>query len=326
MGLLSRICGAREKDGIVRETLMKAVLSVISFLSILVVPFFGMILGLFTPLPSLLSVYRKGWPAGCWAPGLAAGLGTAVLAFLGLVQIAPYFLLMLSLGILLGFGMRQQWSVEKTIAVPSLLIFGASGLLLWFSYDGAASGFMKFVEQDMKGAVDAAIQHYGPDGPEQKLLEETLYGMIPVLVRLLPGVAFSSALVASWLNVVGAKRFTKVVNQPFPAWGEWLQWKTPDHLVWLVIASGGCLLAPVPLLKSIGLNLLVVVGTIYLFQGLAIAGFFFERWKLPRILRALFYACFLLQQFATLGVALVGLFDLWFDFRRLTRKPASQNQ
>lgn len=318
--------GTTDRLGIGKEILIRTVASVISFLSILVVPFFGMILGIFTPLPSLVFVYRRGWPTGYWVPGIAAVFGTALLVILGLLQVVPYYLLLLSLGVLLGYGMRRQWSVEKSIGVPSLLVFGTSALLLWLSYDGAASNFLKFVELDLKGAIGTALQQYGPEGPERKLLEETLHGMIPVLVRLLPGVVFSSILVAAWLNIVAAKRYCRLANVPFPAWGNWLQWKAPDHLVWGVIAGGACLLTPLSPVKSVGLNFLVVFGTIYLFQGFAIAAFYFERWKLPRLLRALFYAVFLFQQFATLAVALVGLFDLWFDFRRLTRKPASEKQ
>jgi uncharacterized protein YybS (DUF2232 family) len=89
----------------------------------------------------------------------------------------------------------------------------------------------------------------------------------------------------------------------------------------MVSLEGGFLLfVPSSGLRFLAANVLLVLGTVYLFQGLAIAAFYFEKWKLPRFLRAVIYAFLLLQQFATLGVILVGLFDIWLDFRRLSRK------
>jgi len=93
-------------------------------------------------------------------------------------------------------------------------------------------------------------------------------------------------------------------------------------LVWIVILSGFALLLPVQQLQIIAMNALVVLGTIYLLQGLAIITFYFERWRLPRILQAIFYGFLVLQQFASLGAVLLGFFDIWFDFRRLSKKAA----
>ena len=42
---------------------------------------------------------------------------------------------------------------------------------------------------------------------------------------------------------------------------------------------------------TVGMNLLIVCGLIYLFQGLAIAAFFFRQKRVPLVLRWLFYAC-----------------------------------
>jgi hypothetical protein len=73
----------------------------------------------------------------------------------------------------------------------------------------------------------------------------------------------------------------------------------------------------------VAMNVMMVLGTIYLFQGLSISAYYFQRWRLPGFFRGALYGFFFLQQFATLGVMLLGLFDLWFDFRRLSRKPVA---
>ena len=69
-------------------------------------------------------------------------------------------------------------------------------------------------------------------------------------------------------------------------------------------------------LKLFGSNLLLVLGTVYFFQGLAIVAFYFERWRVPLFVRGFVYAVFFLGRVVSMGVAVLGLFDVWFDFRK----------
>jgi uncharacterized protein YybS (DUF2232 family) len=221
--------------------------------------------------------------------------------------------------------MRRHWSPEKVIGSASLFIFAMGFLGFWIAYSGAEGGIIESLEKDLRETVAMMLKHYGADSPEQKMLEHSLQSVIPVLVRMLPGAGLSSALVVSWLNVLFTRRYCRAHNVPQPEWGEWTQWKTPEFLVWAVVASGVMLLAPLAPLRTLGLNGLIVLGTLYLFQGLSIVSFYFERWHLPRLFRAFLYAVLLLQQFITLGAVLLGLFDVWFDFRRLSRKPTEES-
>jgi uncharacterized protein YybS (DUF2232 family) len=107
-------------------------------------------------------------------------------------------------------------------------------------------------------------------------------------------------------------------------WGEWSLWKAPERLVWGLIGAGVLLILNLDLRVTLfALNVMMVLGTIYLFQGLSISAYYFQQWRLPGFFRGALYGFFFLQQFATLGVMLLGLFDLWFDFRRLSRKPVA---
>ena len=70
-----------------------------------------------------------------------------------------------------------------------------------------------------------------------------------------------------------------------------------------------------PVLEIAGLNLLIVALSLYLIQGLAVIAWFFERYAVSRLLRVIFYVFFALQPFLAIMVALLGLFDLWANFR-----------
>jgi uncharacterized protein YybS (DUF2232 family) len=96
------------------------------------------------------------------------------------------------------------------------------------------------------------------------------------------------------------------------------RWELPELLVWVFIGSGVLFLTGVPWLRVIGLNGLVVLLGLYFLQGLSIAAFLFRRFQLPRFLATLSVILLVFQPFFTLLVAGLGLFDVWFAFRRLS--------
>jgi uncharacterized protein YybS (DUF2232 family) len=319
MGLNSESLVPSRNTLIAREIIVGVVATLLFFLSVALIPVFGIFAGVFTPLPTLLVYYRWGSPWAFWVPGGAAIFGYALLAFLDLSQSLPYLLEMLLLGFLLGLGMRRNWSLEWTVGTASLLVFAIGTMFFLLTSGGGTESSGMQMERDLRETAAMILQQYGAAAPDKILVEEAFQKMLPLLLKLLPGAALSSTLMACCLNIVVAKRYCRIHQLPMPAWIEWRRWRAPDFLVWIVIVAGIALLLPFGFLKTPGLNILMVAGVIYLFQGLAIVGFYFDKWRLPRIIRAFLYAVILIQQFFTLGAMLMGLFDIWIDFRRLSR-------
>jgi uncharacterized protein YybS (DUF2232 family) len=323
MGLNSESPVQWRNTQVAKELIVGVTATLLFFLSVAMIPVFGIFAGVFTPLPTLLVYYRWGSPWAFWVPGGAAILGYLLLAILNLSQSLPYLLEMLLLGLLLGLGMRRNWSLEQTVGTASLFVFALGTMVFLLTSGVGDEGSGMQMERDLRETLALILQQYGAASPDKQVVEEAFQKMLPVLLKLLPGAALASTLMACWLNLVVARRYCRIHQLPMPAWQEWRQWRAPDFLVWIVIAGGVALLLPFGPLKIPGLNVLMVVGVIYLFQGLAIAGFYFERWKLPRAIRAVLYAVILVQQFFTLGAMLMGLFDIWVDFRRLSRETTA---
>jgi uncharacterized protein YybS (DUF2232 family) len=61
---------------------------------------------------------------------------------------------------------------------------------------------------------------------------------------------------------------------------------------------------------------LQITGTLYFFQGLAVFVALLERWRTPTFLRVLLYVVFILQSYGMLMLTILGLSDVWFNFRR----------
>jgi uncharacterized protein YybS (DUF2232 family) len=319
MGLNSKSPVLPRNTLIAKEIIVGVVATLLFFLSVAMVPVFGIFAGIFTPLPTLLVYYRWGTPWAFWVPGGATVLGYALLALLNLSQSLPYLLEMLLLGFLLGMGMRRNWSLEWTVGTAGLLVFTLGTISFLLTSEGGTESSGIQMERDLRETVAMILQQYGAAAPDRALVEEAFQKMLPLLIKLLPGAALASTLMACWLNLFVAKRYCRIHQLPMPDWIEWRHWRAPDFLVWIVIAAGIALLLPYGFLKTPGLNALMVLGVLYLFQGLAIVGFYFDKWKLPRMIRAFLYVVILVQQFFTLGAVLIGLFDIWIDFRRLSR-------
>lgn len=311
-----------KKNPVAKELVLGVAATLMSFLPVLVIPVVGVFFSVFTPLPTLVSFYRLGRPLGFVIPAGAAVVAGLILFYLDAPNGMYYFLEMLLLGLLLAVGMRQRLSIEKTVAGATLFVFGLSSLVFWYAQGGAGGEVFQELENDLKASITMLIQQHPSLSANQAELAGTVEKVASILVRLLPGITLASTLIVAWLNLLVAMRFCRYQRAPLPPWPNWSQWKAPEHLVWVVIAAGFMLLLPLASFKILALNGLIALGVVYLLQGLAIVVYYFDRWRLPKILRVFFYSLLILQQFATLGVVVLGFFDMWFDFRRISAKSA----
>jgi uncharacterized protein YybS (DUF2232 family) len=312
-----------------RELITGIAGTLFAFFAVFTVPVVGLFVSIFTPLPTLLGIYRFGHPAGYLIPGGALIFSVPLLLYLELTPNLAYLLGMLALGALLGQALRLQWTLEKTVCFATGVVFLGAVLVFWVANDGLGGRFAATLEGELRGSVAATLQYYESIGMtfDKQAMQAGIEKLIPLFVSILPGTALASALMVAWLNLLVARRFCLVRRVPWPPWQFWALWKAPEPLVWGVIAGGSLLLLPSAAAGTVGLNLLLVLGTVYLFQGLAIVVFYFDRWRLPRLLRAILYALMLLQQFATLLLIFMGLFDVWLNFRRIppTGQQSQQN-
>jgi uncharacterized protein YybS (DUF2232 family) len=305
-----------------KEFLLQIVLTVGLFLSITFVPVVGFFSGVLTPAPTALAVIRWGFPNAWLVPGCSAVIGAVVLYLLSLSDSIPYLLVLIGLGALMGYGFRSQWSSEKIVGLCSLLVVGMAGVFLVLALIETKGELVRQIEQDLQNVISATLKQIGGSSPDTGELESRLLATVPLIVRIIPGVLISCTLGICWFNLLICRRYCRAAGAEFCVLEDLTLWKAPEFMVWFVIAGGLMLLLPVGGLKVPGFNLLIVMGTIFFLQGLAIVAFYFERWKSPFYVKGLVYTVLFLQQFASMAVAILGLFDVWFDFRRLTKRPA----
>jgi uncharacterized protein YybS (DUF2232 family) len=131
--------------------------------------------------------------------------------------------------------------------------------------------------------------------------------------------ALMSTLFVTWVNLLMTRSLVRFRGLKIPDFGNLNQWKSPEILVWVVIAGGVLLLIPVKSLKIIGLNIVLGLIMIYFIQGISIVSFYFNKRKFPRILRGVLYGLIGVQQVFSMLVIGLGFFDLWIDFRKINK-------
>lgn len=292
------------------------------FLSITFIPLVGFFPGVLTPTPTALNTIRWGRPLSWVVPGCSGLIGAVILFWMEMSLNIPYFLGLLAMGIVLGQGIKSEWPVEKTVGLSTLVMVLMAGLLLLVAFVESGGEMVRLLEQDLRNTISHTFKQLGSSSPERQELERMLLDVVPLMVRVIPGVLIASTLAVSWLNLLVSRRYCRAAAMESCIREKLTLWKAPEPLVWFVIGAGLMLLVPVDQIWVLGLNLLIVLGSVYFLHGLAIVTFYFDKWKVPFIARGLIYALMFLQQFAAIATAALGLFDIWFDFRKLVKKPA----
>jgi uncharacterized protein YybS (DUF2232 family) len=197
-------------------------------------------------------------------------------------------------------------------------------ILALYSLLSATSPWAVVSDYLEKSAKLALAVYREIDASEEKIgiFARSLEGILYFVLRIIPAIVIVTTLFVVWSNLLLARFLLRSKQLFCPDFGRLNQWKAPEPLIWVAIASGGLLFFGHPGIKMLGINGLIVIMMIYFFQGIAIVSFYFEKKQFPKVLRVLLYGLIAVQQLLLLAVIAVGFFDMWIDFRR-TRKVES---
>ncbi len=291
-----------------------SILTLTLFLAYIALPLIGMAPGLIAPLPAMFYTVKSGRIVGV----LIILISTVVLALL--TEAATTVLFLLQCGFM-------------ALAIPNLLLRGKAtvqaitytvalnfGIILLLAALYSLSQGVDLHSQVLKG-VNASITHTaqlyqksGISGDDLKNLQDGLQQAGVLIGRIYPALLLLSLGFIASLNVALLARFCSRLPNPLLL-GDFNQFRNPEQLVWVLIVAGFTLLVENAEIKAAALNLLVVTLCIYFVQGLAVIGHFFKRLNVSTLMRGLFYLIIMLQPYLLVVVALLGIFDLWGDFR-----------
>jgi uncharacterized protein YybS (DUF2232 family) len=294
-----------------------AITSLIFAISVYI-PIIGFVCSLFIPLPILFYRSKLGRASGAIIPILTIIVIVAVLG--GLSIDILFFVELLLLGFVLSELIERNLSIEKTMLYTcgSVIFIGIVGL---FFYNNLSDkGFYALIAEYVSKNLILTLEIYENMGVSQEsihMISNSLENIEYVLIRIIPALVVASTLFVSWTNLLVAKPILKNHGFFYPSFGSLKHWKAPEFLVWGIIGCGLLLLMPEKTFRFFGLNGLLILLTIYFFQGIAIVSFYFEKKKFPRMLRVFLYSLIALQQVVLILIIGLGFFDMWLNFRKL---------
>jgi uncharacterized protein YybS (DUF2232 family) len=230
-----------------------------------------------------------------------------------------FFLELLGIGFILGELLNRPISIEKTVLTvcATVWIFGLLALFIYSSSSSMGVGQLlsAYVRENLEATV-ALYEGMGMSDENIQVIRDAFDRIQYVLVRLIPALAACSTLFITWICLLLARPLLTIKGLAFNDFGPLNRWNAPEVLVWGAIAGGVMLLLPSPTIKMIGINAILILMTIYFFQGIAIVSYFFEYRRVPRFFRFFLYSLIALQQIFLFIVVGIGFFDVWMNFRK----------
>lgn len=302
--------------GIILDIVKGVCLSLVIFIAYLQVPLMGMVAGVVAPLPVLY--YQLKW--GRWIVGASAVVAIAlVLVPVGGLPVAVLYLLQAGLlSILLPHFLARGHSAGRALTL-AVLIVAAVATVSVVGY-GVAAGIDldRQVAAAIKTNLDQTLALYkakGASGEDLLSLKEALAQIGDLFGQIYPAMLLISLAAVAGINLLMLRRFREGLTVKLPE-TQFSSFRNPENLVWGLIVAGFALLIDNGVVQAVALNVIVVVGFLYFMQGLAVVAHFFATYRVPVFFKFFFYVLLVLQAYLVLAVALLGLFDLWANFRR----------
>jgi|GEM_PF-1438087 len=294
------------------------VTSALFFFSSIFIPLVGSFLGILSPAPILILSFKKGGMAG-FLTSLAAAfmIGFAFKPVVALFFFAQFALL----GLVAFHLIERRVSFGITMLVTSLVVAGGFFLLIEFQAVSANQGFFETLRKPVQENIKMALQSYpGLTGTEVQEMQAMFQKMLSLLIVLVP----TLIVIGSWLilmvNLYLLDRLHLVPGREILRDFDLNTWRAPDHFIWLVILPGFGVFLSHGTLRVIALNVLIAALTVYFFQGLCIINYYLARKNVPPFIKAMIYFTLFVIQIVAVMVVLLGLLDMWMDFRKIFHK------
>lgn len=310
----------------VRKEVLKDIATGIAITSILFAasirsPVLGFFCTFLVPLPTFFYRSKFGRKIGIAVPGFTI---IAMIIILGGFTFDVFFFIeLLLIGFVLSELIELKLSIEKTFIYACIVVLSSSILVVLFYSNITGIQVGSLVSAYIIKNLELTLELYKNMGmPEENIhmISSSMESFQYVLIRIFPALAIASTLFIIWTSLMLAKPLLKTRNLFYPDFGQLNLWKTPEYLVWIAIACGILLLIPDRAVRLMGINGIIILMTIYFFQGMAIVSFYFAKKQFPRLLRFFLYTLIAIWQVILLIVVILGFFDIWFNFRKVEIK------
>ncbi len=302
----------------VKDILTGIFFSMLIIIVMYTMPIIGIFAWVFLPLPVLF--YRLKMGRNGSALIMAVSLTVLIALTSNVAFNAFYFGSLLMTGFILGECIERHLSIERIMGYTFLGLCGSFAIFLFIYAIAQSQGIEQLVTNYASRYQALSTQLFSESAqlyPDVQLDRELFERASRLFMIAFPGIISSTYLTMALLNIIFIKRLLEKNKIRVKNLEHLNQWKAPEKMVLALIGTAGLFLLPVTALKVVFLNCLIILLLVYFYQGIAIVSFYFEKKKVPFIIKSFVYVLVAVQPLFMLLVISFGLFDTWINFRRL---------
>ena len=284
------------------------------------VPFVGMFLEFFCAVPLAVLTARQG--AG---KGLTTLLVSSILLSM---LISPLLAIRLVLsfgicGVALGWCVRKNFNAVRIFFTTLVVASAGQVVSLGFLIAIMDVNIIETQVEMVRESFNESFALYEDMGVDKNQIAEAKGQVEPalrMLVFLMPTIIMLTALINAVAAYLTAQWIFPKLQMKIPKLPPFAQWKLPSLFFYTAIIGGLGLYWGFTRgwteIYEISLNLLIVSGIIGVVQGFALLSFIFDRYKISKFMRRFLYVILVLNMFLLQIVAITGLLDMLFDYRK----------
>lgn len=284
------------------------------------VPLIGMLVEFFCAVPLAVLTTRQ---------GTGKGLTALFVSFLLLAMlISPIPAIRLALGfgvcgVALGWCVRKNFGAVRIFFTVLVVASAAQVFSLGFLIAVMDVNLIDMQIEMLQESFAESFAMYESLGVDPQRISEGKAQVEPALQTLaflMPTLIMLTALINSVAVWLTAHWIFPKLQLKIPTLPPFAQWRFPVLFLYTAIIGGLGMYWGVTRgwteIQEISLNLTVVSMLIGLLQGLALLSAIFDRYKISTFVRRLIYVILILNMFLLQLVAITGLIDMIFDYRK----------
>ena len=287
------------------------------------IPFVGPFFIFLLPLPFLYYATKLGLRDGLKITAVTLLIVGLIAKLAGYPQIIIFCFEFGLVGLILSEIYRRKYTLGFTMFLGTCVTLIIGVIFLTLIALSQKMGPMEMILGYFQENLGTTIRAYEEMGLEQeKVAQLKEYGKIltNILAMIYPALSIIGSGLVVYIAVVLSRPLFRLGGIQYPDFAPMGRWQPHDFLVWGVIAAGFALFLTTGGIRFVAINGLIVIAVIYVFHGLAIVLFFFDKYNLPHWVRFGVYLLILFQQIFWIILALAGLFDQWIDFRKIHKR------
>ena len=284
------------------------------------VPIFGMFVEFFCAVPLAVLTARQGANKGMTALVVTFILLSILISPLMSTRIVLSFGIC---GVALGHCVRKNFGAVKIFMTTLIVASAAQILSLVLLLVIMDVNFIETQLELVRESFAESFDMYETMGVDQKQIAEARAQVEPALqtlALLVPTFIMLTSLINTLAVWFTSKLIFPKLQMKLPTFPPFAEWHFPAPFMYIAIIGGLGMYWGFTRgwtqIYEVSLNLAIVAMLVGLIQGLALLSAIFDHYKISKFVRRFLYVLIILNMFLLQLVAITGLFDMLFDYRK----------